>query len=213
MRRLALFLLCWPLLLQLPGCERAMRDMYDQPRAKAYGGSALFADGAASRSPPPGAVVHARGALPGSSSGRLGARESERRADDDAAPAQPHTLDMPLLARGRERYGIYCLPCHSPVGDGDGRVARRGFPSPPSYHSDRLRRASDRHIYEVISQGYGVMPSYAGQIEPADRWAIVAYVRALQVSQHADVDRLPGDLARQARQALGSGAAASESKP
>lgn len=201
MKRMAL-LLCLPLLLQLTGCERMMHDMYDQPRGKAYRSSALFSDGAGARTPPTGTVVHARGARAGSSSARLGADEAQRRLRDEAAPTQPYPLDRPLLLRGRERYNIYCLPCHSPAGDGDGRVVRRGFPAPPSYHSERLRSAPDRYIFDVISQGYGVMASYADRITPADRWAIVAYVRALQLSRHASLDRLPPAVAQQARKGL-----------
>lgn len=203
MRSRSILLLGLPaLFLALAGCERAMQDMYDQPRGKAHGSSPLFSDGAASRTPPPGTMVHARGAGAGSSSGRLGTEDAAVRARDAAAPAQPYPLDQGLLARGRQRYDIYCLPCHSPVGDGDGRVARRGFPSPPSYHSDRLRGVSDRYIYDVITQGYGVMASYADRVAPADRWAIVAYVRALQLSQHARLDRLPAAMAERARAEL-----------
>ncbi len=96
--------------------------------------------------------------------------------------------------RGQERYSIYCLPCHSAVGDGDGWIARRGFPHPPSYHEERLRQAPDRHFFDVITNGYGIMYSYADRVEPADRWAIVAYIRALQLSQHAPVDTLPAEV-------------------
>jgi mono/diheme cytochrome c family protein len=109
----------------------------------------------------------------------------------DSVPAQP---SQDLLLRGQERYDIYCLPCHSAVGDGDGPVVRRGFPAPPSYHQPRLIAAPDRHFYDVISHGYGVMFSYADRVAPADRWAIVAYIRALQLSQHAPVASLPAAL-------------------
>ena len=98
---------------------------------------------------------------------------------------------MQTLARGRERYDIYCSPCHSIAGDGDGMVARRGFPHPPSYHSDKLRNAPDAHFYNVITNGYGVMYSYADRVEPRDRWAIIAYIRALQLSQNARIDDVP----------------------
>ncbi|NYT35383.1 cytochrome c [Allopusillimonas soli] len=212
MKRLAHLLLGLPVLLQLPGCERMMHNMYDQPRGNTYGTSSLFPDGAASRTPPAGSVAHARGARPGSSSGRLGADRAERRARDEAAQTQPYPIDMKLLARGQSRFSIYCLPCHSPVGDGDGRIVRRGFPSPPSYHSERLRKVHDRYIYDVISKGYGVMASYADRIAPADRWAIVAYVRALQISQHARVDRLPVDIQKKARHALSGAASLTENK-
>ncbi len=201
MSRLAILLLGVPLLLQLSGCERMMHNMYDQPRGKAYRADPLIPDGSA-RIPPEGTVPFARGARPGSSSGRLGAQDAMLQARDQHAQTQPYPLEQQLLLRGQQRYNIYCLPCHSPIGDGDGRVARRGFPSPPSYHSDRLRGVPDRYIYDVISKGYGVMASYADRIAPADRWAIVAYVRALQLSQRAMVDRLPPALAEKARKEL-----------
>jgi mono/diheme cytochrome c family protein len=109
----------------------------------------------------------------------------------------PYPVDIQLLRRGQERFSIYCMPCHSPAGDGDGMVVRRGFPAPPSFHSDRLRAVPDRHIYDVITQGYGIMYPYADRVEPQDRWAIVAYIRALQLSQHAAADELsPAQRAR-----------------
>jgi|SRR5690625_4987222 len=112
--------------------------------------------------------------------------------------AVPETIPLPitaeLLARGQERYQIYCLPCHSPLGDGDGFVTRRGFPNPPSYHSPRLRAASDKHFYQVMTEGYGIMYSYADRVAPTDRWAIVAYIRALQLSQHTPAAALPADV-------------------
>lgn len=107
----------------------------------------------------------------------------------------PETLPLPvtaeLLARGRERFEIYCTPCHSPLGDGDGMIVRRGFPAPPSYHTPRLRAVSDGHIYRVITHGHGVMYSYAARVPPDDRWAIVAYIRALQLSQQAAAGPAP----------------------
>jgi hypothetical protein len=115
----------------------------------------------------------------------------------DQAPAQ-RTLELPaltpaLLNRGRERFDIFCSPCHSVVGDGDGMVARRGFPHPPSFHSDRLRNESDAHFYAVITNGYGAMYSYATRVEPGDRLAIVAYIRALQLSQRTPAASLSED--------------------
>jgi mono/diheme cytochrome c family protein len=105
------------------------------------------------------------------------------------------------LARGRERFEIFCAPCHGPLGDGDGLVARRGFPHPPSYHTERLRRAADAHFYAVISHGYGAMYPYADRIPVSDRWAIVHYIRALQRSQNATLADVPPD----ARARLGAG--------
>jgi mono/diheme cytochrome c family protein len=192
-----LFLLapgCLLPLFLLAGCERAKQDMYDQPRYKPFAASTLFADGAAARMPPEGTQPRARGAFADSTGGRAGA--AAVRADIAAEQAQtnPYPVDMRLLERGRGRYMIYCLPCHSPLGDGDGLVVRRGFPAPPTFHQDRLRAAPDRHIYDVITHGYGVMAPYADRVDPADRWAIVAFIRALQLSQHAPVDGLPPAL-------------------
>jgi len=186
-------LLCVFACLLLAGCERRMHDMYRQARYDAGEASPLFADGRAGRPPPPGAVPIAAGTLAATSSGRAGRDvPAQWRVAADSPQLPPIT--SALLARGQERYGIYCLPCHSPVGDGDGPVVRRGFPHPPSYHEQRLREAPDRHFYDVISKGYGIMHSYADRVAPADRWAIVAYIRALQLSRNAPVAQLPADV-------------------
>ena len=111
------------------------------------------------------------------------------------AQGMPYPITRALLQRGRERFDIHCAPCHSPVGDGDGMIVRRGFPQPPSYHSARLRAAPDRHFYDVITRGYGIMYSYADRVAPEDRWAIVAYIRALQLSQYASLKDVPADEA------------------
>ncbi|MDA9408121.1 c-type cytochrome [Bradyrhizobium sp. CCBAU 45384] len=103
---------------------------------------------------------------------------------------RPH-ISAGLLARGRERYDIYCSPCHGLSGQGDGMIVQRGFPAPPSYHSSRLRAAPAAHFFDVITNGHGVMFSYAARIDPSDRWAIVAYIRALQESQGANVADTP----------------------
>jgi len=178
-------------LLLLAGCEKAAQDMYDQPRYKPLAPSTLFADGAAARTPPAATVAFSSGPFAGTSSGRAGTDAAAALQAALAATALPYAVDMTLLARGRERYGIYCAPCHSVVGDGDGIVARRGFPAPPTYHSDRLRAAPDRHFFDVISNGYGAMYPFADRIEPRDRWAIVAWIRTLQLSQHAEAGNLP----------------------
>jgi len=102
--------------------------------------------------------------------------------EDKPATAPPLTLA--LLQRGQQRYRIYCTPCHSELGDGRGMVVQRGFPAPPSYHIDRLRQAPVQHFYDVISQGYGAMYPFADRLSPPDRWAIAAYIRALQRSQN-----------------------------
>jgi mono/diheme cytochrome c family protein len=165
--------------------------MYDQPRYKPFAASKMFDDGTSARTAPEGTQPRSRGAFAGSSGGRLGTQAVETDIIAERAQTNPYPVDMALLRRGQERFTIYCMPCHSPAGDGDGLVVRRGFPPPPSYHQDRLRNAPDRHIYDVIKNGYGVMVPYADRVEPADRWAIVAYIRALQLSQHASVAQLP----------------------
>ncbi len=206
MRRAWLHIGC--LALSLSGCERGVHEMYDQPKYKPLTPTALFADGNSSRPQVPGTIVRSAGALAGSSSGRddtvppptapgpaLGVDAAGRPLAPDKEPvyANPLPVTPALLDRGRERFNIYCAPCHSMAGDGDGMIARRGFPSPPSYHTDRLRNAADSHFYQVITNGYGVMYPYADRIAPQDRWAIVAYIRALQLSQHAPASLLSGD--------------------
>ncbi|RKK01262.1 cytochrome c [Pseudoroseomonas wenyumeiae] len=165
MRRALLALL----LLALPGCKP---EMTQQKRLDTYGNTSAWPGGAA-RTLPEGTV--ARGEL---------ARQ--------AAGATPPPVDAALLARGQERYAIFCTPCHGAAGEGDGMIVRRGFPAPPSYHIARLRAAPARHFFDVITNGYGVMYSYADRVEPADRWAIAAYIRALQLSRHARVAEVPG---------------------
>lgn len=194
--------------LALPGCERGMHQMYDQPKYKPLTPTTLFADGNSSRPQVAGTVPRSSGALAGTSSGRRGTvdpvtppgpavgvdDEGQSLAQGGPATVPVYSNPLPitsaLLARGRERFNIYCAPCHSTAGDGDGMIARRGFPAPPSYHTERLRNAPDSHFYQVISNGYGIMYPYADRITPQDRWAIVAYIRALQLSQHTPASML-----------------------
>jgi mono/diheme cytochrome c family protein len=175
------------LLALLSGCEKMVRNMYDQPRYKPMAASPLFADGSSARPPVPGTLAASDGVFAGASSGRVGADAVDQRRAAQKQQSLPAQIPLAMLERGRERFDIYCSPCHSPVGDGDGRVAQRGFPHPPSFHTDKLRSAADRHFYDVITNGYGLMSSYAGRVPPQDRWAIVAYIRALQLSQHVKV--------------------------
>jgi mono/diheme cytochrome c family protein len=105
----------------------------------------------------------------------------------------PFPITRGVLARGQERFNIYCSPCHGRLGTGDGMIVRRGFRAPPSYHTDRLRNVADGYIYDVITNGFGAMQDYAAQVEPRDRWAIVAYVRALQYSRQAAIADVPAD--------------------
>ncbi|HEY1588266.1 MAG TPA: cytochrome c [Rhodanobacter sp.] len=188
-----------------------MHDMYQQPKDKPQAPSTLFADGNSARTPPSDTVPMASGAEADSSGGRLG-HVAPLAAPGPALPldanghslvsggssyANPLPITKVLLARGAQRFNIYCAPCHGRSGDGAGMVVQRGFPAPPTYHSDRLRNAPDSHFFQVISDGYGVMYPYADRITSYDRWAIVAYIRALQLSQHATRDQLDAqDMAR-----------------
>jgi mono/diheme cytochrome c family protein len=105
----------------------------------------------------------------------------------------PTPVTMEMLERGQQRFDIYCAVCHGRTGEGNGMIVRRGFPTPPSFHIDRLREAPVGHFVEVINNGYGLMYSYASRVQPADRWAIAAYIRALQLSQHAGLADAPAD--------------------
>lgn len=111
-------------------------------------------------------------------------------------PLKAPPLTLELLARGQERYRIYCAPCHAEVGGGQGMIVQRGFPPPPSLHIDRLRQAPPQYFYDVITEGHGAMYSFADRVEPQDRWAIAAYIRALQVSQNAPLDTLASEQRR-----------------
>lgn len=156
--------------LVLASCD----EMTHQPKYGAYAKSALFADGKAMQAPPDGAVAR----------------------DDPAADADltPPAMTLALLQRGEARYNIYCSPCHDAAGSGQGTVPDRGFPHPPSFHTDRLRQVSASYMVSVIRNGHGVMYPFADRITPADRWAIVGYIRALQFSQHAAFAALPAAL-------------------
>jgi len=166
----------------LAGAAACRQDMHDAPRFKPLQENPFYEDGRASRPIPAGTV--ARGFL----------------KDDDVfytgmqngAPVEkiPMPLTDAVVQRGQERYNIYCSPCHGVAGDGDGMIVKRGYKKPPSYHDPRLRNERAGYFFDVMTRGFGQMPDYAAQVSPKDRWAIVAYVRALQLSQHATV----GDL-------------------
>jgi mono/diheme cytochrome c family protein len=111
----------------------------------------------------------------------------------DDKPISIPPVTWALLQRGQQRFDIYCAPCHSRVGDGQGIIVQHGFPAPPSYYIDRLRRAPIEHFYDVITHGYGAMFPYADRVAPADRWAIIAYIRALQASADAKLADVPPD--------------------
>jgi mono/diheme cytochrome c family protein len=183
--------------LALSGCERIAHNMYDQPRFTPMRPTPLFDNGSSARPAVPDTVAHSQGRIAGTSSARAGGDEARRHDAAGDAQAMPYPVTRALLDRGRQRFDIYCAPCHGPGGDGDGLVARRGFPRPPSYHDDRLRAAPDRHFFDVMTEGHGVMYSYAERVVPEDRWAIVAYIRALQLSQNATLADVPPETAAQ----------------
>jgi hypothetical protein len=164
----------------LVGCRQ---DMHDQPRFKPLAKSDFYSDLRSARPPVEGTV--ARGQLHEDQylyTGKVG---------DDPGDYMPFPVTRELLSRGQQRFNIYCSPCHSRLGDGNGMIVQRGYRAPPSYHTDRLRKAPLGHFFDVISNGFGAMPDYAAQIPVRDRWAIVAYIRALQLSQAASAADLP----------------------
>ena len=166
------------------GCRQ---DMHDTPRYEALEESDFFADKRAMRPMPEGTV--ARGMLRDDEVFYTGKQNGEI---VHTLPAQVK-LDQALLDRGQERYNIYCSPCHSPLGDGNGTVVQRGYKRPVSYHDPRLRGMGLGYFYDVITNGFGQMPDYSAQVAPADRWAIAAYIRALQLSQAGTVEDVPAD--------------------
>jgi mono/diheme cytochrome c family protein len=174
-------------------------DMQDQPRYKAFKKSEFFNDDKAMRDLPEGTI--ARGLLKEDKAFYTGKKENadpnvqvQTTTDDtgntlvSSFPNDITEFPMPVnedvINRGQERYNVHCIVCHGPTGNGDGMIVRRGFSKPPTYNDDRLRNAPVGHFYDVIANGWGKMNSYAAQVTPADRWAIVAYIRTLQVSQN-----------------------------
>ena len=154
--------------ISLGACDQ---NMDAQPDYRQYSRAPLFR-GATLRAPPAGTVAR---------------DETER----DLAVTNKPALTSALLERGGERFGIFCSPCHGAGGDGNGIIVQRGMPRPTSYHDERLRTADDQHFFDVITNGYGAMYSYASRVPAPDRWAIVAYIRALQLSRHASIEDVP----------------------
>jgi mono/diheme cytochrome c family protein len=173
-------LFCAAALLFATACRQ---DMHDQPKYQPLERSTFFLDESASRMPVPGTV--ARGEL------RDDPLLYTGKVDGQDALFFPFRIDEPVMARGQERFNIYCSPCHGRTGLGDGMVVRRGYRRPPSFADERLRQAPVGHFFDVMTNGFGAMPDYAAQIKATDRWAIVAYVRALQLAAHAALDDVP----------------------
>jgi len=170
-------------LLLAAGCRQ---DMHNQPKIKPLAENDFFADGSGAR-PLPAHTV-ARGELHADKALYTG-----RAADDSLLTEIPMPLTRQVLERGRQRFDIFCSPCHGRTGEGDGMVVRRGLKQPPSYHIDRLRMAPVGYFFYIMSNGFGVMPSYAAQVPVEDRWAIAAYIRALQLSQHFEASKLTAE--------------------
>jgi mono/diheme cytochrome c family protein len=164
----------------IAGCRQQMAD---QPHQRPLEPSNFFDDGMASRPAEPGTVA------------RAGRAQNEQRlnskADGKLIDGFPFEVTMEVLARGQERYEIFCSPCHDRLGNGQGMIVRRGFTPARSFHDPRLRDAPAGHFFQVMTQGFGVMPSYANQLSEHDRWAVIAYIRALQLSRNARLDQLP----------------------
>jgi Cytochrome C oxidase, cbb3-type, subunit III len=168
--------------LALAGCGYSLRqDMANQPRENPLSPSQFFADGRSARPIAENTVM--RGSL-----------ETDALTVPKDSNAFPLPLTRELLERGQQRYAIFCQPCHGMQGDGQGMVAMRGMKHPPSYHQERLRAEPNGYLYDVVTNGFGAMYGYSSQIPPRDRWAIIAYVRALQLSRNAPVSELPPGL-------------------
>ena len=184
----------------LAGCRL---DMHVQPKYLPYEPTDFFSDGRSERQPVPGTV--ARGELRVDEllySGTENGVESNR---------FPFPITRADLERGRERYNVYCTPCHDYTGSGRGMIVQRGFPQPPSYHIQRLRDAPVGHFYQVMTNGFGAMYSYAARVDPADRWRIAAYIRVLQLSENARIDDVPeADRAKLAAGTQGAASAAGQ---
>ena len=163
--------------------------MQDQPKYKEYRASRFFDDGRSARPLEPGTV--ARGHLDDDEQLYTG------KSGGDFVTAFPFAVTHDVLQRGRQRYDIFCSPCHDRVGTGNGMIVQRGYRQAASFHIDRLRDARVGYLFDVVTRGFGVMPSYAAQVPVRDRWAIVAYVRALQLSQHATPADVPAADAAQ----------------
>jgi mono/diheme cytochrome c family protein len=161
------------------------QDMHDQPKYKPFRQSDFFADQRSARPLVAGTV--ARGSL------REDAVYFTGKVGNDFVAEIPVKVTPALLARGQERFQIFCSPCHGRTGRGDGMIVQRGFKAPSSYHVDRLRAMPIGYFYDVVTNGYGAMADYAAQVPPADRWAIAAYIRTLQYAEYAPAGDVPAD--------------------
>jgi cytochrome c5 len=163
------------------GCQYLRQDMADQPKNRPLSPSDFFPDGRSERPLVENTVAH-------------GAIANDELFVPKESNAFPLPVNRELLERGEEHYKIFCSPCHGLQGDGNGMVAMRGMKPPPSYHQDHQRQVTNGYLYDVVTNGFGAMYGYSAQIPPRDRWAIIAYVRALQLSRNAKAADLPADV-------------------
>lgn len=184
------------------GCRQ---DMHDAPSYDPLQATTFFADGRASRTPVANTV--ARGTL----------RENDHLYEGKVSGRLAETFPMPVtaevMARGQERFNVFCSPCHGRTGSGNGMVVQRGFRAPPSYHEERLRNAPVGYFFDVMTNGFGAMQDYSAQVPVADRWAIAAYIRALQFSQRATVQDVPAERRADLDRPVGTPGAAAEPAP
>lgn len=171
------------------------QDMHNQPRYKPLAASSFFADGLSARMVVDGTVAWGRSSVepPDPQFLRLDPARYTGKVGTEYVDYFPFPITKADLDRGQARFNIYCSPCHSRIGDGNGMVVRRGFRQAASYHTERLIKAPVGHFFDVITNGFGAMPSYAARVEPDDRWRIAAYIRVLQLSQNAPLDLVPTD--------------------
>ena len=171
-------------LLGLAAVAGCRQDMHNQPKYRPLRGTAFFADGASARPLVEGTV--ARGTLQEDEAFFTG------KVGNAMVKELPFPVDEKVLDRGQDRFNIFCTPCHDALGNGRGMVVQRGYRPPPSFHDERLRNADAGYFFDVITNGFGSMPDYRMQLAARDRWAVIAYIRALQLSQHAAASDVPG---------------------
>ncbi len=193
------------LLLVLPALAGCRHDMQNQNKMRPYRESTFYPDGASARPLPAHTVAR----------GDLRADESFYSGISGGRPVAeiPFPVTREVLQRGEQRYDIFCSPCHGRLGDGRGMIVTRGYKQPPSFHAEQLRNAQVGWFFSVMTQGFGVMPSYAAQVPPADRWAIAAYIRVLQYSQNARLADLPEGARQQLAGELSPGSPGSAGSP
>jgi mono/diheme cytochrome c family protein len=175
----------WGMIVALGATTACRQDMHNQPKYKPLAATTFFGDGRASR--PVIEDTVARGHM------RLDDARYTGKVNGADVDAFPFPITRADIRRGQERFNIYCSPCHGRIGDGQGMIVKRGFRAPPSYHIDRLRNAPVGHFFDVVTNGFGAMPSYASRVAVDDRWRIISYIRALQYTDGATINDVPAE--------------------